>query len=120
MLIKNFSDQKELVAGDNCILRELLSGINDDVECQYSIAHARVSVGETTYKHALKTTEVYYIISGKGKMYINDESAEVGSKYTIYIPPNAIQCIENIGDEELEFICIADPAWRVEDEVILD
>ena len=131
MLIKKFQDQKEIIAGDDCILRELLNPSSsaladyagqvprgDKVECRYSIAWAKVPVGKTTFKHAMKTTEVYVITSGRGKMFIKDEVEEVGKYDTIYIPPNAIQCIENIGGEELEFICIVDPAWRPEDEVI--
>lgn len=120
MLIKKFANQKEIIAGDNCILRELLNVLQGDkVECRYSIAWAKVPVGKTTFKHAMKTTEVYMIINGKGEMHINDETEVVGKYDTVYIPPNAIQFIENIGDEELEFICIVDPAWRPEDEVVV-
>lgn len=117
MFIKKFQDLKEIIAGDNCILRELLSGITDKLPIQYSLAHAKVPVGEKTSKHAMKTTEVYWIIKGKGIMHIDEETREVGPYDTIYIPPNAVQYIENIGSEELEFICIVDPAWRPEDEV---
>lgn len=119
MLIKRFANQKEIIAGDNCILRELLSSTNDKVESRYSLAWAKVPVGKTTLKHAMKTTEVYLILKGRGKMHVNDEAEEVGVHDTIYIPPNAVQCIENTGDEELEFICIVDPAWRAEDEIIV-
>jgi len=119
MLVKKFDEQKEIVAGDNCVLRELLSGLRDEVECRHSIAYAKVPVGQTTWKHALKTTEIYYIVAGKGTMYIGEEIEEVGPRDTIYIPPNAVQCIENIGDTELEFLAIVDPAWRAEDEVII-
>jgi len=30
------------------------------------------------------------------------------------------QCIENIGKNELKFLCIVDPAWKHEDETILE
>lgn len=120
MLVKRSKDQKEIIAGDNCILREFLNiEHGDKVECRYSLAWAKVPIGKTTLKHAMKTTEVYWIIKGKGNMHINDEVEEVGAYDTIYIPPNAIQYIENIGDEELEFICIVDPAWRAEDEIVM-
>lgn len=120
MLVKKFANQKEIIAGDNCILREFLNVEHGDkVECRYSLAWAKVPVGKTTFKHAMKMTEVYWILKGKGKMYINDEVEEVGAYDIIYIPPNAIQYIENIGEEELEFICIVDPAWRPEDEVVI-
>lgn len=100
-------------------MRETVSGLNDPVACRYSLAHARLAPGKQSMHHALKTTEVYYIIKGKGMMHINDEVQEVGPQDTIYIPPEGIQYIENIGDEELEFLCIVDPAWRVEDEIVI-
>ena len=58
------------------------------------------------------------ILEGKGKMFINDECATLEPGDTVYIPPNAKQCIENISDQELVFICIVDPAWKEEDEVV--
>lgn len=119
MLIKKFKNCQEIKAGDNCILRELLSCHNDKVESRYSLAWAKVAIGQKTWEHAMKTTEVYFILRGKGIMHINEESQEVESLDAIYIPPNAKQCIENIGNEELEFLCVVDPAWRKEDEVVL-
>ena len=120
MLIKKFNNCKEIIAGDNCILREFLNVEHGDkVECRYSLAWAKMPVTKATWKHAMKTTEVYFILKGKGKMHINDEVEEIGVHDMIYIPPNAVQYIENTGDEELEFICIVDPAWRAEDEVVM-
>ena len=121
MLIKKFQNQTEIIAGDNCILRELLNiEHGDKVECRHSIAWAKVPVRTKTWRHAMKTTEVYVITKGKGRMHINDEAEEVGVYDTVYIPPNAVQYIENIGEEELEFICIVDPAWRKDDEIVLN
>ena len=119
MLVKKFNDCKEIIAGDATVLRETLNGLNDPVACRYSLAHARLAPGKTSLRHALKTTEVYYIVRGKGQMHINNEMQEVGPKDTIYIPPESVQYIENIGDEELEFLCIVDPAWRIEDEMVM-
>lgn len=120
MLVKRFKDQKEIIAGDNCILREFLNVEHGDkVECRYSLAWAKMPVTKATWKHAMKTTEVYFILKGKGIMHINDEAEEVSAYDVVYIPPNAVQYIENVGEEELEFICIVDPAWRPEDEEII-
>ena len=52
-------------------------------------------------------------------MTIDDESAIVEVGDTIEIPPKAIQSIKNIGDCELEFLCIVEPAWNKDDEEIL-
>lgn len=120
MLIKKFKNCQEITAGDNCILRETLNCNIDRVESRYSLAWAKVPVGTKTWEHTMKTTEVYFILKGKGTMFINDEQEEVEALDTIYIPPSAKQCIKNTGDEELEFLCIVDPAWKKEDEILLN
>ncbi len=49
-------------------------------------------------------------------MHIDEESLEVGPDCAVYIPPQAMQYIENTGNSDLKFLCIVDPAWRKEDE----
>lgn len=90
-----------------------------DLALRYSLAHAVVPPGATTLAHRMRTSEVYFIIQGQGRMHIDEEVSEVGSNDTIYIPPRATQYIHNTGQEDLKFICIVDPAWRMEDEEIL-
>ncbi|HNX69044.1 MAG TPA: cupin domain-containing protein [Candidatus Omnitrophota bacterium] len=118
MFIRRLKDCKEIVAGDACHLRELLNARTDGRAYRYSLAHAVVKSGEVTKPHALKTSEVYYILEGKGRMHIGQESAGVGPGDVIDIPPEAVQYIENTGTSDLVFICIVDPAWRPEDEVV--
>ncbi|MBW4539488.1 MAG: cupin domain-containing protein [Myxacorys chilensis ATA2-1-KO14] len=118
MLVRPLNDCPEFIAGDRTRLRELLHPDKQAIELRYSLAHAIVEIGETSIPHALTTSEVYYILSGTGVMYIDDETQSVKPGDTIYIPPNARQCIHNSGDEALVFICIVDPAWRKEDETI--
>ena len=119
MLIKDLQKCDEFVAGDNAILRELLHPDKEDLKLRYSLAHAIVKRGETSYRHKLKHSEVYYILEGEGMMYIDHESVKVRPAQAIYIPPNSIQCIKNIGHGDLKFLCIIDPAWRQEDEEVL-
>ena len=52
-------------------------------------------------------------------MHIDGESAPVHPGQAIYIPPHALQHIENTGTSDLKFLCIVDPAWRAEDEEVL-
>lgn len=120
MLIREFKNCEEFIAGDASVLRELLHPDKADVKINYSLAHAKVRPGEATKKHRLKgASEVYYIIKGEGIMAIDGEKQEVTSGCAIYIPPDAEQSIQNIGDEDLDFICLVDPAWRPECEEIL-
>ncbi|MEW6413599.1 MAG: cupin domain-containing protein [Candidatus Zixiibacteriota bacterium] len=120
MLIRKFHHCPEIVAGDHTRLRELLHPDRDySFNGRYSLAHAALAPGRVSKKHRLKTDEVYFIISGSGRMHINDEVAQVEKGDAIDIPPGAIQWIENTGESELTFLCIVDPAWKADDEEIL-
>jgi mannose-6-phosphate isomerase-like protein (cupin superfamily) len=119
MFIRELHDCEEFVAGDNCMLREILHPDKADLALRYSLAHAIVKPGDTTWRHRLKTSEVYYIIEGAGIMHIDDESSPVRTGSTVYIPPLAVQSITNSGQTNLAFICIVDPAWRKEDEEVV-
>jgi mannose-6-phosphate isomerase-like protein (cupin superfamily) len=120
MFIRRLGDCEEFVAGDNTVLRELLHPDKADLgPVRYSLAHAKLAPGLTSILHCMKTSEVYYIIEGKGVMRIDGEEAEVTAGDAILIPPGAAQQITNTGAGDIAFLCIVDPAWRVEDEEVL-
>jgi mannose-6-phosphate isomerase-like protein (cupin superfamily) len=118
MLIRKLHDCEEFVAGDGTLLRELLHPDKQAIALRYSLAHAVLPSGQTSTLHALKTSEVYYILSGQGEMHIDNESRFVEAGDAIYIPPNATQYIRNVGLQPLIFVCIVDPAWRLADETV--
>jgi mannose-6-phosphate isomerase-like protein (cupin superfamily) len=119
MYIKDLNNCEEFIAGDNTILRELLHPDKADLDLRYSLAHAVVKPNETSFRHKLRTSEVYYILEGEGIMHIDEESKKVLPHQAVYIPPHAIQYIENTGKNDLVFLCIVDPAWRIEDEEVI-
>ena len=119
MFIKDLQDGEEFIAGDGSLLRELLHPDKADLALSYSLAHAVVKPGQVSKPHKLSTSEVYYILEGKGVMHIDKESANVRPGQAIYIPPHSRQYIHNTGSSELKFLCIVDPAWRRENEEIL-
>ena len=45
-------------------------------------------------------------------------AVEPGS--VIYVPPGGKQSLENSGPTAIEFLCLVDPAWRPEDEEVLE
>ncbi len=120
MLIKRVEDCEQFEAGDKSLIREVLHPKNDDIKQGFSLAHAVVKPGGKTIPHKLKTrVEVYYILQGEGMMHIGDEKAKVRSGEAVYIPPDSVQWIENIGDKDLVFLCIVSPPWSQEDEEII-
>ena len=122
MLIRDIKNCNYFKALDNTILCELLHPEREekDLKINYSIAHAVLKAGESSLVHKLKTSiEIYYILEGKGIMYIDDESEEVQPGQVVYIPANSRQYIENTGDEELKFLAIVYPMWQEEDEELI-
>ncbi len=118
MLIQKLNNCEEIIAGDETILRELLHPDKQAIDLRYSLAQAILPVGATSLPHSIKTSEVYYILSGAGEMSINDEIRHIEPGDAVYIPPNAKQSLCNSGDEPIVLICIVDPAWRKENETI--
>jgi mannose-6-phosphate isomerase-like protein (cupin superfamily) len=119
MFVKNLKNCRRFVAGDDTVLRELLHPDKQNLNIRYSLAHAVLKPGKKSYPHSLKTSEVYYIMEGKGLMHIGAGSKKVTRGDAVYIPPGSKQFIENTGRVELKFLCIVDPAWRERDETVL-
>lgn len=119
MLIRDIAACPHRRVLDGSILCELLhpGRTGDAAALGCSIAHAVVPVGESTLPHRLKkATELYYILSGNGRMHIGGEEEDVRPGQAVLIPPQAVQHIRNTGDGDLEFLCIVIPAWQEDDE----
>ncbi len=122
MLIKTPFNCQYFRALDETLICELLHPERDDkdLEMNFSIAHAILKPGESSLSHKMKkSTEIYYILEGRGLMHIENEKEEVVPNQIVYIPPNSAQWIENEGDEELKFLCLVSPPWKAEDEKLI-
>ena len=119
MIIKSLGSIFGFTTGDSSFLKELLHPDKETLDIGYSLAHAVVRPGEKTRPHRLESSEVYYILEGRGLMHSDAEEAEVEAGQAVYIPPLAVQFIENTGPGDLAFLCIVDPAWRAGEEEIL-
>lgn len=118
MLVKKLAECRSFIAVDGSLLREILHPAKQPVKIHYSLAHAILNPVQKTIPHVLKHAEVYYVLSGHGTMHINDETKDVSANDAIYIPPGKVQFIENTADDNLEFLCIVDPAWKPEIESV--
>ena len=87
---------------------------------RFSLTQFTIKKGERSLRHKLQSSEIYYILEGSGNLMINNESFSVKKDDSVYVPPMSEQFIENTGTSELRFLCIVDPAWKEEDEMILE
>jgi len=118
MIIRDVKDCREITAGDGSALREILHPDRGPFPLGYSLARAIVAPGRRTMPHRLKSSEVYYILEGRGVMHVERETAEVTAGQAVYIPALHTQHIENTGAVDLVFLCIVDPAWEPEGEEV--
>ncbi len=86
---------------------------------RFSLAQFTIKKGKRSLLHKLQSSEIYYILEGSGNLMINNESFSVKKDDSVYVPPMSEQFIENTGTSELLFLCIVDPAWKAEVEIIL-
>ena len=91
-----------------------LNGIN------YSIAQFTLGPGKKSKLHKMSSSEIYYILEGSGDLKIDEDTHHIEKDDSVYVPPNSKQFIENTGSINLKFLCIVEPAWKVEDEILLE
>jgi mannose-6-phosphate isomerase-like protein (cupin superfamily) len=113
-------DRPEFLAGDHTVLRELLHPAKQTLTLGYSLAHGTLAPGGRSKWHRLTSSEVYYIIGGRGILTVDDSAVAVEAGSIVYVPPGAKQSLENSGPTAIEFLCLVDPAWRPEDEEVLE
>ena len=71
-----------------------------------------------SYQLHKQRSEVWVIVSGKGKIIINDESRETNPESIITIPVGAKHRIENTSEEDLIFIETQLGTYFGEDDII--
>ena len=111
LLIKSPNEKDEFKTEERCAILEVL---NEKDDLSQSIARARVEPGVTTALHKLiGTSEVYYILSGKGEVELDQKTRqEVGPGDVVRIPPEMAQRIKNTGEVDLVFLCFCVPAFK--------
>ena len=65
--------------------------------------------------HHLETEEIYYILQGRGRMMVGNESREVATGDAVFIPRQMIHTLENTGNEPMKILLVCGPAYSYED-----
>lgn len=120
MYIKRNSDMPEIIGHEGSKIKNYFDPACTDNRIQFSIAHLMIQKGKRTLRHKMKSSEVYYILEGIGILKIDGKSFTVKKDDSVFVPPMSEQSIENIGDGDLRFLCIVDPAWNQDSEIVLE
>ncbi len=120
MFLKKLKEVQEFIAGDETLLKEILHPKNDPLDLSFSLAHCQVKAGTATIPHFLEnSSEVYYILSGKGIIHIGEESSEIEAGDIILVPKRVVQYVTNTEKRALTFLVIVSPPWSKTEEVII-
>jgi mannose-6-phosphate isomerase-like protein (cupin superfamily) len=108
--VKKNNVAKEFATEERCYIAEIA---NDSGDEYVSIARARVEPGITTAWHKLKgVAERYIIISGQGRVEINDlDPIDVFESDVVRIPEDTPQRITNTGQIDLIFFAVCSPRF---------
>jgi mannose-6-phosphate isomerase-like protein (cupin superfamily) len=80
--------------------------------CNQSLAEAVIHVGCTTRLHKhLHSEELYYIMSGVGRMTLDGQHFAVAAGDTICIGPRLAHQLENTGKQDLVVLCCCAPPY---------
>jgi mannose-6-phosphate isomerase-like protein (cupin superfamily) len=120
MDIVNRSATTPFITKDGSEIRELLAYRNSSIRNQ-SLAEATIAAGAATQEHYHPNSEeIYYILSGSGRMKIDGDLRDVGPLDAIAIPPGAHHKIWNTGRNPLVLLCCCAPAYENDDTVMLE
>jgi mannose-6-phosphate isomerase-like protein (cupin superfamily) len=96
-------------------IRPLIDRTTSEVE-RCSLAEEILPPGATVGRHYhLETEEIYYILSGAGRMTVGDETREVSAGDAVLIPRGARHTLSNTGAEPLTLLLVCGPAHSFSD-----
>jgi mannose-6-phosphate isomerase-like protein (cupin superfamily) len=118
-MIYRTQGQAEFYTEERCHITEIL---NTAAQEQVSVAQARVEPHVTTAWHRVAVEELYYLLTGSGRMEIEGMAAPA----TLHpgdlavIPAGSAQRITNLLDVDLVFLCICVPRFQQEKYTALE
>jgi mannose-6-phosphate isomerase-like protein (cupin superfamily) len=75
------------------------------------LATARLAPGKEIETHVDPMEEIYFIMSGKGEMSVDEETRKVGPGDAVLLPAGSAHGLLNNGPEDCIILVVASPAW---------
>jgi mannose-6-phosphate isomerase-like protein (cupin superfamily) len=115
----NLEQLKSFITRDGSSIRELAGPAWTPARNQ-SLAEATLPPGGETAEHYHpRAEELYYFVSGAGRMRLGDaEADDVAVGDCVVIPPGVAHKLWNPGPEPLVLLCCCAPAYSDDDTVM--
>jgi len=75
------------------------------------LAIASLAPGKEIEAHVDPMEEIYFVLTGSGKMCLDDDSHQVGPGDATWIPAGSSHRLINNGNEDLVILVVASPNW---------
>jgi quercetin dioxygenase-like cupin family protein len=75
----------------------------------WRLRHFHVPVGGRTAHERHPHDHGVYVLSGRARVTLGERVEEVGPGDVVYVPGEQLHSFEALGDEGLDFICVAPP-----------
>jgi len=73
------------------------------------LAMARLAPGRKIEAHVDPMEEIYFVLSGTGRMQVDDEVRPVGPGDATWIPTGSVHALENDGQQDCVILVVASP-----------
>jgi mannose-6-phosphate isomerase-like protein (cupin superfamily) len=114
----NLGQLRSFVTLDGSSIRELAGPAWTPARNQ-SLAEATVPAGGETAEHYHPVSEeIYYFVSGAGRMRLGEDEDSVAGGDCVVIPPGTPHKLWNGASEPLVLLCCCSPAYSDEDTVM--
>jgi mannose-6-phosphate isomerase-like protein (cupin superfamily) len=114
----NLEQLTSFITVDGSAIRELAGPAWTPVRHQ-SLAEATLEPGgETTEHYHPVAEELYYFVSGEGRMRLGDQEAAIVTGDCVVIPPGTPHKLWNTGSGKLVLLCCCAPAYSDDDTVM--
>lgn len=88
-------------------------------EARYSFGLFTIEKGKFWPLTRFSISEVDYILEGQAEFEIEGEKIHAQKGDVVYIPPHQARTIHVLGDQNLKYLSIVDPAWLPQYEEVL-
>ncbi|HJQ70594.1 MAG TPA: cupin domain-containing protein [Blastocatellia bacterium] len=117
MIIVNRNRARALNTPHGSELRPLIDRTTSEIT-QCSLAEEVLPPGAAVAPHHHRELEeIYYILSGRGRMTVGEETSEVAEGDAVYVPRGHRHTLENTGAEPIRLLVVCGPAFFYEDEI---
>jgi quercetin dioxygenase-like cupin family protein len=105
MPVKHASDVKasDVAAGQDTTIQVLISSEEGP---NFALRRFTMQKGGGMPHHTNTLEHEQYVLRGRARVGIGEETYEVGAGDVVFIPEGAVHYYQNLGDEPFEFLCV--------------